>query len=94
VPEALVAGALDRFGRLDILVNNAAIAGGTRFEQLSAEEWRTAFEESGVVLCCARATGTANAAATADAIVISLKRVMDGLSRRLVGRTQDIAHLS
>ena len=44
VPEALVARTVDRFGRLDILVNNAAFANGTRFEQLSAEEWRTALE--------------------------------------------------
>ena len=44
VPEALVAQTVDRFGRLDILVNNAAFASSTRFEQLSAEEWRTALE--------------------------------------------------
>jgi NAD(P)-dependent dehydrogenase (short-subunit alcohol dehydrogenase family) len=30
----------DRFGRLDILVNNAAFARSTRFEQISEEEWR------------------------------------------------------
>lgn len=44
LPEALVARTVDRFGRLDILVNNAAFASGTRFEQLSAEEWRAALE--------------------------------------------------
>ena len=44
VAESLVARTVDRFGRLDILVNNAAFASGTRFEQLSAEEWRTALE--------------------------------------------------
>jgi NAD(P)-dependent dehydrogenase (short-subunit alcohol dehydrogenase family) len=31
---------LDRFGRIDILVNNAAVARGTRFPDLSPEEWR------------------------------------------------------
>jgi NAD(P)-dependent dehydrogenase (short-subunit alcohol dehydrogenase family) len=44
VPEDIVARTLDRFGRLDILVNNAALALTTRFEQLTAEEWRRALE--------------------------------------------------
>jgi NAD(P)-dependent dehydrogenase (short-subunit alcohol dehydrogenase family) len=44
VAERLVATTVARFGRLDIVVNNAAFARGTRFEQLSAEEWRRAFE--------------------------------------------------
>jgi NAD(P)-dependent dehydrogenase (short-subunit alcohol dehydrogenase family) len=44
VPEALVARTLDRFGRLDILVNNAALPLTTRFERLTAEEWRRALE--------------------------------------------------
>ena len=44
VPEQLVAQTLEHFGRLDILVNNAAFASGTRFEQLTAEQWRTALE--------------------------------------------------
>ena len=35
---------LDRFGRVDILVNNAAHARSTRFADLSAEEWRAALE--------------------------------------------------
>ena len=35
---------LERFGRLDILVNNAAYAQSTRFHDLSAEEWRRAVE--------------------------------------------------
>ena len=44
VIESMVAATLERFGRIDILVNNAALATGTRFEQLSAEEWRLAME--------------------------------------------------
>jgi NAD(P)-dependent dehydrogenase (short-subunit alcohol dehydrogenase family) len=31
---------LERFGRIDILVNNAALPMTTRFEQITAEEWR------------------------------------------------------
>jgi 3-oxoacyl-[acyl-carrier protein] reductase len=41
---ALVERVLDRFGRLDILVNNAAAAYSTRFEQISEEEWRRALD--------------------------------------------------
>jgi NAD(P)-dependent dehydrogenase (short-subunit alcohol dehydrogenase family) len=33
-----------RFGRLDILVNNAAAAYSTRFEQISEDEWRRAID--------------------------------------------------
>jgi len=35
---------LERCGRVDILVNNAALARSTRFPDLSAEEWRLALE--------------------------------------------------
>jgi len=44
VPTEIVSRTLDRFGRIDILVNNAAHARSTRFEQLAAEEWRLALE--------------------------------------------------
>jgi NAD(P)-dependent dehydrogenase (short-subunit alcohol dehydrogenase family) len=37
---AMVERTLERFGRLDILVNNAALGYSTRFEQISEEEWR------------------------------------------------------
>ena len=44
VPEQLVALALEQFGRVDILINNAALPLTTRFEQITAEEWRRAVE--------------------------------------------------
>jgi NAD(P)-dependent dehydrogenase (short-subunit alcohol dehydrogenase family) len=44
VPEEIVRQTLQRFGRVDILVNNAAFARSTRFPELSAEEWREALE--------------------------------------------------
>jgi NAD(P)-dependent dehydrogenase (short-subunit alcohol dehydrogenase family) len=40
----IVRKTLERFGRVDILVNNAAHARSTRFEALGAEEWRLALE--------------------------------------------------
>ena len=44
VPAAIVRAALERFGRLDILVNNAAVARSTRFAELTPAEWRLALE--------------------------------------------------
>ncbi|MEA2164031.1 MAG: hypothetical protein QOK37_2158 [Thermoanaerobaculia bacterium] len=44
VPEEIVRLTIERFGRIDILVNNAAYARSTRFPDLSAEEWRQALE--------------------------------------------------
>jgi NAD(P)-dependent dehydrogenase (short-subunit alcohol dehydrogenase family) len=41
---AIVSRALDRFGRIDVLVNNAAVALPTRFERIAEEEWRRTFE--------------------------------------------------
>jgi 3-oxoacyl-[acyl-carrier protein] reductase len=43
-PDELTRQTLDRFGRIDILVNNAAHARSTRFPQLSAVEFREALE--------------------------------------------------
>jgi len=44
VPEEIVRRTLERFGRIDIVVNNAAFARSTRFPDLSAEEFRQALE--------------------------------------------------
>jgi NAD(P)-dependent dehydrogenase (short-subunit alcohol dehydrogenase family) len=44
VPAAIVRETLERFGRIDILINNAALPLTTRFEQISADEWRQALE--------------------------------------------------
>jgi len=42
VAESLVARTLAELGRLDILVNNAALPFTTRFEQITPAEWRRA----------------------------------------------------
>jgi NAD(P)-dependent dehydrogenase (short-subunit alcohol dehydrogenase family) len=44
IPEEIVRLTIERFGRVDILVNNAAFARSTRFPDLSADEFRTALE--------------------------------------------------
>src|SRR5213595_2298574 len=44
VPDEIARRTLERFGRIDILVNNAALPLSTRFPDLSAEEWRKAIE--------------------------------------------------
>ncbi|HEV8674087.1 MAG TPA: SDR family NAD(P)-dependent oxidoreductase, partial [Methylomirabilota bacterium] len=54
---ALVQGTLDRFGRLDILVNNAALYGslkGGRFDKIAEEQWDAAMAVNvkGIWNCC------------------------------------------
>jgi 3-oxoacyl-[acyl-carrier protein] reductase len=44
VPDEIVRLTLDRFGRVDILINNASFARSTRFPDLSADEFRQALE--------------------------------------------------
>src|SRR5436305_14139270 len=44
IPDEIARRALERFGRIDILVNNAALPLSTRFPVLNAEEWRKALE--------------------------------------------------
>jgi NAD(P)-dependent dehydrogenase (short-subunit alcohol dehydrogenase family) len=44
VPDAMVRATLDRFGRIDIVINNAAIATSTRFPDLTADAWRRTVE--------------------------------------------------
>ena len=44
IPDEIARLTLERFGRIDILVNNAALPLSTRFPDLTAEEWRKAIE--------------------------------------------------
>jgi len=43
-PASIVKQTLDHFGRIDILINNAALPLTTRFEQITADEWRRAID--------------------------------------------------
>jgi glucose 1-dehydrogenase len=59
--DRLVAGAVERFGRLDVMVNNAAIAGPASKPLLETteEDWDAIMTVNlrGVFLCCKRAIG-------------------------------------
>ena len=44
VPDEIARRTLEHFGRIEILVNNAALPLSTRFPDLSVEEWRKAIE--------------------------------------------------
>jgi 3-oxoacyl-[acyl-carrier protein] reductase len=51
---AMVQQAVDRFGRLDLLVNNHALRGHTPIEELTYEDWRKVVSVTldGTWLCC------------------------------------------
>src|ERR1044071_7839803 len=44
VPEKIAQRTIERFGRIDILVNNAALTLSTRLPDLGIDEWRKAIE--------------------------------------------------
>ncbi|GAC1338853.1 MAG: 3-oxoacyl-ACP reductase FabG [Acetobacteraceae bacterium] len=101
--DGLVAAAMGAFGRLDILVNNAAIRRETPFEALGIEEWR---EVLGVILdgayLCSRAALAALRRSDAGVIVnIGGMSAHTGSTSRahvitaktgLIGLTRALAH--
>lgn len=55
--ERMVSSTLDRFGKLDIMVNNAGVAGWVAAEDMTIEEWNRVvnINLNGVFLCCQEA---------------------------------------
>jgi 3-oxoacyl-[acyl-carrier protein] reductase len=81
--EAMAAAALDRFGRIDVLVNNAAFyttVTKSRFEDISVDEWDRAFAVNvrGPWLCARAVSPTMRAQGSGKIINIASMTVEDG----------------
>jgi 3-oxoacyl-[acyl-carrier protein] reductase len=101
--KALVATAVESFGRLDILVNNAAVRREIDFEKLDYQEWRdiTATILDGAYLCAHQALPHLIAAGGGSIVNIGGLSSFTGAARRahviaakagLVGLTRALAH--
>ena len=100
---ALVGAALDHFGRLDILVNNAAVRREMDFARLDYEEWRAILATilDGAYLCAHAALPHLIAAGGGSIVNIGGLSSYTGAARRahviaakagLVGLTRALAH--
>ena len=81
--EAMAAQALERFGRIDILVNNAALYGGMSagpFEQISETEWDRMMEVNvkGIWQCCKAVVRTMKTQGKGKIINISSSTIWAG----------------
>lgn len=70
---AMVTGVLERFGRLDVLVNCAALWQGKRLEEVTADDVRRHFETNllGTFLCCQHA-GLAMARQPEGGVIVNM----------------------
>ena len=100
---SLIDAAIDAFGRLDILVNNAAVRREIDFERLDYQEWRaiTATILDGAYLCAHAASPHMIAAGGGSIVNIGGLSSFTGAARRahviaakagLVGLTRALAH--
>jgi NAD(P)-dependent dehydrogenase (short-subunit alcohol dehydrogenase family) len=68
--EAIIAHALEAFGGLDVLVNNAGILGDATLERLSVEQWRSVIDvQLGGTFACIQAASRVMRRARRGAIV-------------------------
>ena len=73
VPQQIVDQTRDRFGRLDILVNSAAVWSPTRIDEITAEEIRSYFEINALAtFLCARSAATHMADQTTGGSIVNL----------------------
>jgi 3-oxoacyl-[acyl-carrier protein] reductase len=102
--KALVAAAVDTFGRLDILVNNAAVRREIDFEKLDYAEWRDIIATilDGAYLCAHEALPHMMTAGGGSIVNIGGLSSFTGAARRahviaakagLVGLTRALAHV-
>lgn len=101
--KALVAAAIDKFGRLDMLVNNAAVRREIDFEKLDYAEWRDIIATilDGAYLCAHEALPHMLTAGGGSIVNIGGLSSFTGAARRahviaakagLVGLTRALAH--
>jgi 3-oxoacyl-[acyl-carrier protein] reductase len=100
---AMVAGAIERFGRIDILVNNAAVRIEQAFEEMTLEEWRavTAVILDGAFNCVKSCLPHLRASGQGVIVNIGGLSAHTGAARRphvvsakagLIGLTRALAH--
>jgi 3-oxoacyl-[acyl-carrier protein] reductase len=101
--ERIIATAIQAFGRLDILVNNASVRRETAFAQLEYAEWRDILSTTldGAYLCCHAALPHLIASGSGAIVNIGGLSSHTGAARRahviaakagLVGLTRALAH--
>lgn len=81
VPEAIVARTLDRFGRLDIVVNNAAIIVRKPFLELTQDDWRRVIDIDLTACFTVAQRAAKHMVAKGSGRIINMSSIMNHVSR-------------